>query len=253
MLLTGIWYLNLAATLALLLSLASNGLFRNYPCLFAYLLADATQTVILMVVGTHRNLYAYLYLAGQSLKLLLSVFVILELYRLALEGRPALARFGRDTVAYWLAAAAAMAAFGLALDRRVPPGQSPVLHHFNSFERTMDAWLLIFLVMIGGFMVWFPVRLRRNGGLYMSGFVVYFVSRAVCLFLINTNPTWELPIDISKLGIGCACLIVWTIALRPAGEKATVMVGHRWDPAAMERLSAQLDSINARLVTLSRR
>jgi len=251
--LSAIWYLNLTATLALIASLAGNGLFRVYRCLFAYLVADASQTLILMAVRSHKSLYAYLYLGGQSVKLLLAVFVILELYRLALEGRPALARFGRNVVSYWLAAAAAVAALGLALDRRVPPGRSPILHYFNSFERTMDAWLLIFLVMISVFIAWFPIRLKRNGGLYIAGFAVYFLSRVIGLLLTNWVPAWKDRLDGVMLGVGSACLLLWIAALRRQGEETTVVTGHRWDPAAMERLSAQLDAINARLLTSSRR
>jgi hypothetical protein len=251
--LSAIWYLNLAATLALIVSLATNGLFRIYRCLFAYLVADATQTLILVAVSRRKNLYAYIYLAAQLLKLLLAVFVVLELYRLALAGRPALARFGQNTVSYWLAAAAAIAALGLALDRAVPPGGSPILHYFNSFERTMDAWLLIFLVLISCFMAWFPVRVKRNGGLYMAGFVIYFLSRFIGLLWSNKVPAWRHQIDAGMLGIGFACLLLWTVALRRQGEEATVVIGHRWDPSAMERLSAQLDAINARLLNVSRR
>jgi hypothetical protein len=251
--LSGIWYLNLAATLALIVSLAGNGLSRVYQCLFAYLLADASQTLILMAIGNSNNLYAYVYLAGQSLKLLLSVFVILELYRLALAGRPALARFGRNTVTYWLAAAAAVAALGLALEHGVPRGQSPILHYYFSFERTMDTWLLIFLFLIAGFMAWFPVRVKRNSGIYMAGFVVYFISRIIGLLLMNKVHSWERPLDVAMLTIGFACLLLWTVALQREGEKSTVVIGHRWDPAAMERLSAQLDTINTRLLNMSRR
>jgi hypothetical protein len=252
-LLRAIWYLNLAATLALMISLAGNGLFRVYRRLFSYLAVDASQTLILMALGNSNNAYAYVYLAGQCLKLLLSVFVILELYRLALAGRPALARFGRNTVGYWLAAAAAVAVAGLAVNPEVPPGQSPILHLFFSFERTMDTWLLIFLVIISAFMAWFPVPLKRNDGLYMAGFVVYFISRVICLLLINMVHAWERPLDVVMLGIGFACLALWTVALRRDGQDTAVVIGHRWDPAAMERLSAQLDTINARLLSLSRR
>jgi len=202
--LSAIWYLNLAATLALILSLAGNGLFRVYKCLFAYLVADASQTLILMALRGHKNLYAYVYLAGQLLKLLLAVFVILELCRLALAGRPALARFGRNIVSYLLAVAAAVAALGLALERGVPPARSLVLHYFNSFERTMDTWLLVMLFIISVFMVWFPVRVKRNSGLYIAGFGVYFLSRVIGLLLTNRVPGWKNQIDAVMLGIGAA-------------------------------------------------
>ena len=40
------------------------------------------------------------YAAGQTIKTILAAFVILEIYRLALEERKALARFSRNFIAY---------------------------------------------------------------------------------------------------------------------------------------------------------
>ena len=42
-------------------------------------------------------------------------------------------------VAYALLAAAVMA---VPLDRAVPAGRSPVVHRFDTFERSMDLWML---------------------------------------------------------------------------------------------------------------
>ena len=50
-----------------------------------------------------------------------------------------------------------------------------------------------------------------------------------------------------------ACLILWTFVLLPAGEKTSLEVGHRWDPAAAARLKDQLNAINAALLRMSRR
>src|SRR5579862_3803283 len=183
--LRAIVYVDLAAILMLLACLLINGLYRSYRFFFAYLTADALETLSGILFQNAGKLYAYIYLAGQSLKLILGVFVVLEIYRIAFAGRPALARLGRDTVTYALGAAAVVAACGVALDRSVPAGRSFVIHRFNSFERTMDAWMLLFLLMIALFMSWFPVRLTRNGALYTGGFVLYFLARSLGLLLGN--------------------------------------------------------------------
>jgi hypothetical protein len=54
------------------------------------------------------------------------------------------------------------------------------------------------------------------------------------------------------MGISFMCLLGWIFTLRPEGEDLTVVTGHRWNPAAMERLTDQLTSINSRLVRLSK-
>ncbi len=251
--LSAMWYLNLAATLALALNLIRTGLFRVYRFLFVYLAADAAQTVDLMLLRNHRRAYAWNYVFSQPFKVVLAVFVVLELYRVALAQRPALARFGRDTVGYVLAAAAVGAFALLMLDSSVSPGQSRVLHVLFSFERTMDIWMLIFLIAISAFMTWFPVRMTRNGALYIAGFAMYFLARATGLLLVDLAPDFKKSLDPALLSVSFACLMVWLFALRRDGEQATVVIGHIWDPEAMVRLTGQLNAINARLLRLSRR
>ena len=117
----------------------------------------------------------------------------------------------------------------------------------------MDLWMLVFLLLIGIFMSWFPVRLTRNGVLYISGFVLYFLARSLGLLLTNADPAMVHVLDAAMLGVAIVCLVIWTVALRQTGEEVTVVTGHRWDPASVARLTGQLDAINARLIRFSRR
>ena len=73
------------------------------------------------------------------------------------------------------------------------------------------------------------------------------------LLLTNIAPVLVHLTDVFMMAVAILCLITWTLALRGEGEKITMVLGHRWDPAAMERLTGQLDAINARLIRLSRR
>ncbi len=186
------WYLNIAAEIALVLRISLAGLVRMYRLFYIYLLVDILQQTLRLLLRSSDRIDAEIYIGGQAVKMVLAVFVVLELYWLALAGRPALARFGRKTVAIALAAAALIAGSGLALDSTVPQGRwlsgsvsGRVLYRFLSFERTMDAWLLIFLLLIMLFMTWFPVRLKRNLALYIGGFVVFFMANAAVRLLVN--------------------------------------------------------------------
>jgi len=251
--LRAIWYFNFAGILALIVNLARNGLFRVYPFLFTYLTADAAQTTALLLLRTHKKAYSWTYVLSQPVKIVLAVLVIVELYRVALAQRPALARFGRNTVGQVLAAAAFLAIPLLMLDTSVPSGQPPVLHRINSFERTMDAGMLVFLIIICIFMAWFPVKMTRNGMLYTTGFVIYFLSRATGLLLTNLAPHFQDRFDLAMLSVSFGCLLIWLVALRKAGEETTVVTGARRDPATMQRLTRQLDAMNARLAEIARR
>jgi hypothetical protein len=244
--------IELAATLILLGSLAYSRLHTVYRFFFLYLIADALETAAGLIFQRNRRLYAQIYFGGQGIRIVLAVFVVLEIYRLALAGQPALARFGKTTVSYVLAAAALAAAAGLWIDRSMG-GRDLAVRRFATFERTMDSWMLLFLLMITIFMLWFPVRLQRNHFLYIGGFLIYFLTRSIGLLLSNAAPALVARTDNFMIATQIGCLILWIFALRPAGVTATLEVGHRWDPAAAGRLRDQLNAINAALQRMSRR
>jgi len=250
----GFWALNITVEVALLVNLYRNGLYRIYPALFLFLGLDLVESAVGMATfRSCRNAYAMAYFIGQGLRTVLGIAVVLELYRLALEARPALASFGRKTVVYVLAAAALIATFALFADTTAPDQRSAWVFRFFRFERTMNATLVVFLLLIGGFMAWFPVRLKRNVTLYIGGFVLYFLSRSFGLLLMNVLPLRDSNVVANAmLATGGACLLLWLFALREPGEMATMVVGHRWNPDAAGRLSSQLDAINRRLLRLAR-
>lgn len=113
--------------------------------------------------------------------------------------------------------------------------------------------MLIFLLVMSAFMAWFPVRMTRNGALYVAGFVVYFLSRATGLLLTNLAPRFQASFDIAMLSVSFACLMVWLFALRRKGEETTVVTGASRDPARVQHLTRQLDAMNARLAAVARR
>src|SRR5579864_3349213 len=247
-------YLNLAAVLVLLVRLFALGLFRIYRSLFFYLLTYTLQFFATAIFPITSAAYSYSYMVGESANVALSMLVVLELYRLALAGQPALAGFGRKTVAYAMALAAVVAAGGVMLDTIVPPGQSRFTHHFFTAERTLDFAILIFLLLISAFLIWFPVKVRRNIVLYIAGFAVFYLSRSFGLLMINLLPPASLSVVNNVFTVvSFSCLIAWLLGLRRESEDTTTTVGHRWNPAAMERLSGQLDAINATLVRFGRR
>lgn len=241
--------LNLAAVLVLLVRLSVLGLFRIYRSLFFYLLTYTLQFVATAAFPIRSAAYSYSYMVGESANVALSILVVLELYKLALAGQPALAGFGRKTVFWAMALAAFVAAGGVMLDAIVPPGQSRFTHHFFTAERTMDFTILMFLLFITAFMMWFPIKVRRNIMLYIGGFVVFYLSRTFGLLMINLLPPASLKV-IANVLISCSfcCLIAWLFGLRRESEDTATTLGHRWNPAAMERLTRQLDAINAALV-----
>jgi hypothetical protein len=249
-----IWYLNVGLTFVVLFRLLLTGLFRIYRNLFLFLLVNAAEALLLAHFQFNNlNRYAEVYMGSQALKMMLSIFMVLELYRVVLAGHPALARFGRRAVVYALGLAAVIAASGVVLDTSVMPGQSRTLHHFFTAERTMDFAVLMFLLLISGFTLWFPIGMKWNVALYLAGFVVFSGAQSFGLLMANILPRgfFNLMSDV-MLWVSLGCLLTWLFALRSEEEQAITIVGHRWNPAAMERLSGQLETINTALVRLGR-
>jgi hypothetical protein len=239
-------YLNVAASAALIARLCFQRLAGIYRLLFLYLVLDTLQGILTLVFSGNNRLILWIYEAGQTLKLIAAIFVAMELFRLALVQQPALARFGRSIIGYILAASGALAALN-ALVRVPPRGLGYQVARFLSFERATHSMIMLILILMSVFLLWFPVRTRRNTAVCIAGFVVYSFQRWAGLLLGDLWPAYQRQFSTAMLCISLACLIAWIILLRRAGETSTVQTGHHWNRAEADRLGLQLNAINAKL------
>jgi hypothetical protein len=250
----GIWCLTIGLTAAVLVRLWSSGLAKVYKLLFFYLASDFLSSLIALFITYRSAAYGYYYFSAQALKIVVAAFMLTEIYGLALERTPALAQFGRNSVGYLLGVAALIPLVGLLLHSS-PPAH-PYRTAFLLFEQTMDLSMAIFLILISIFMAWFPVRMRRNVLVYISGFIVWSLSRSAAVHLSTLFPGNKpvmLSINLVDTFIGMGCLAFWLLGLRREGEARTAVVGHLWNRAEAERLTEQLDAINNGLARLRRR
>ena len=148
--------------------------------------------------------------------------------------------------------AGVLALSGIALDAAIPRGQYPAIHRFLTFERSMNFVILVYLLLISGLLLWFPIRVRRNIVVYISGFVLFSASRSFGLLLYNLCPQDARLISTVLLGLTLLCLLIWIVGIEPEGELVTATPGYRRNPETMQRLSDQLDSINAALTRFGR-
>jgi hypothetical protein len=251
----GVWCLTIGLTAAVLVRLYLSGLSKIYILLSFYLASDVISSIVALFFTYHSNGYAYYYFAVQTLRVFLSAFILIEIYSRALERHPALARFGRSMVGYILVAAAVIPMIGLLLNHSASGSQ----HYFQTFllfERTTNATMAIFLVLISLFLGWFPVRMRRNVIVYISGFVVLWLARTVLVHVISLWVDNRHLIRVSNTAEMCVtliCLSFWTLAFRREGEARTAVVGHLWNRAEAERLTEQLNAINEGLARMGRK
>jgi hypothetical protein len=247
-----IGYLTTAAAAWLLVRLLWLGLARRYAWLFCYFLADILESVLVIDVSRRSLWYAYVYFAGQAAKTILAVGVSVELWREALRGYPAMARFGRQAAAYILAAALLLATVGLVLEPPRSAGQHPFQHYFNAFEGVLDSTVVLFLVAATLFLLWFPVTLPRNLAVIMAAFVFYLLERWAALLLVNLYPKSVRSLSAVMLSLELACLIFAIFAVRRSGRNPNTVPGHRWNLEETERLLGQLKAINTRLEQTAR-
>ena len=245
-------YANLAADMAVILRLVGARLARSYRLLLAYVVADASAAVFGLALAKSRNWYAVMYFVVQTAKVFLALLIALDLFWVAFEDHPALARFGQKLLAGAVALAFIVSAMALLIDPAVPRGQSPAVHYFLAFERTIDTVVWVFLLLVGLFLAWYPVRLPRNVAVYLCGFGVLFSTHAAGLLLLNLWPQFLDQWTTFLLSSGLISLSGMAIFLRRRENDGTTVTGHRWNREATESLVEQLQSINRRLERLSR-
>ena len=247
------FYLNFVAELVLLARLIQCRLHRTYRSLFLYWVFQAVATMALLPVRMGTYLYLYIYYGAQTIVILMAVFVVQDLYRVALSEHPAVASFGRRSVIWLLWRWPLSGIVGNQARFDHPCGAISAIHRFATFERMMNFVILIFLLLISGFLLWFPIKMRRNVVVYIFGFVLFCASRSFGVLLINLRPQDATRfISTVLLGLTLLCLLIWTVGIRPEGERMTATPGYRQNPETMRRLTSQLDAINAALARFVR-
>jgi len=197
--------------------------------------------------------YALAYFASEGANHLFTILAVAEIYRIALEAHPGLANFGRATIYTATLLAVVIAATVGFVDRAVPFGQSTTLHQILVVDRSLDVVIVVFLILTAIFITWFPVQMARNTAVSITGFTVFYLVRAGGLLAANLLPQAHLgAINDGLLGLGSIVIAAWALAVRSEKAEDRRVTGHFWDPAALDRLTAELNTINAALVRLGR-
>ncbi len=248
-----LWYVNLAATVMLLLRFWLTRIYISQRFLFAYFLVQAMTSFALMHVSYRSNSYAYVYMAAEIVTQLLAFFALLELYRNALARHKGLAGFGRAAVWVVTGFVTILATVSATLDQDIPRGQSPILHRYFTVERTVDIAIVLFLLVIAVFITWFPVKMSRNVVLSIAGFSLLYVAKAGVLLALNLMPHSRLAaINGLTMVLTGGITITWSCLVHRELASDEVVAGHAWDPEEMEHLSHQLDAINTALSRFGR-
>jgi len=250
-------YFVICASFLLTVKLGLSGLWRVYKFFTLYIAFRAVVGLIGAFIGSRHGpeavkAEAWLYVCSESMSWLLQFLTLLEIYTLVLKRFPGIATLGRRCLSGALVLSVTLSGLTLALN--LQPKGPPFLEDFFVFYRFVSCSLLLFVVLIIVFLVWFPVSLNRNTVLHCAVFAVYFFSKTLILLISNIQGVQAtVTINLVIAALASACLLVWIVFLKPAGEAIPVKTGRGSSPQDEERLLRQLDAINDTLVSASRK
>ena len=234
---------------ALCSKLCWNGLYKVYAFFFGYLVLELLQALIPVFVPAASPIYRDTYVASYALIMCSYAFVILELYSVILGNLEGIAGVARRYIKITLVVALLLSVLPLAIEKT----PNTVTGYLFSFERPILSSLIVFVLLIGGFLVYYPVPLGRNVIVYLTGYAVYFLTIATTAFINNLGYFWNRFKGSVDMSVSVLCLLFWLLALSRQGEDKQVVVGHHWKPGDEERLLAQLEAINASLLRSGRK
>ncbi len=241
--------IQLAALAGLCIRVWWAGLHRIYVYFFGYLAADLVQIGSLSFLPFDGLAYRNAWLATESLIICFYVLIVLELYSIIFQDLAGIATVSRRYIKFALAAAILISLLLLGMEKN----RGGMVAHLLTFERAVVFSLVLFVLLITGFLAYYPVPLRRNVIVYSIGYAVYFLAKAGSIFINDLGYYWNRLMSNTWLAASLACLVFWLFALNRRGEIKTVVVGHHWSAEDEQRLLAQLDAINVSLLRTARK
>jgi len=217
---------------------------KTYVYFFGYLVLELLQSLIPVLVPLDSRTYRNIYVASQALIVAFYALVVLELYSKVLGDLTGIANLARRYIQIILALAIGIALLLLGLVK----SKATLTGYLITFERTVMASLVVFILLVTVFLVYYPVPLGRNIIAYLMGYAVYFLTRAATTLAVNLGHPWVRVLSSMAMTVSVLCLTFWIIALNREGETKRVVIGHQWNPADEQKLRAQLDAINASLL-----
>jgi len=241
--------IQIAVLLALCIKLWCNGLYKIYVFFFSCLILQFLQAFIPVFVPLETSQYRDSYVASQALIVCSYALVVLELYSVVLRDLEGISSVARRYIKITLALAVFLSLLPLSVEK-VP---NTVTGYLFIFQRPILSSLVVFVLLISGFLVYYPVPLGRNVIVYLAGYAVYFLANAILALFQNLGYFWNRLLSTAGMSVFTICVTFWLFALSRQGEKKRVVVGHQWNPDDEQRLLAQLEAINTSLLRSARK
>ncbi|MDP2998495.1 MAG: hypothetical protein Q8N47_13495, partial [Bryobacterales bacterium] len=156
-----LWLFNTLGLAAVACRLARTGLHRVYRGFFVYLLFRALRSCVLHFFNPSQIAYGWAWLLSEPLVWMLFGYVAFELSSIALRDFRGLASLSRKTLLAGLTICLVASVATLVVDTTQSRGDFPVLLAYNLARRAIYSTLTLYLLLLAGFLLWFPVPVTR--------------------------------------------------------------------------------------------
>jgi hypothetical protein len=229
----------------LLARVISLGLGAQHRWLAGYLVAMMAGSILLMPLQFNTDPYAFTWAGATILKWVLSALVVREIATLVLVEYRGLSVLSRNSMVWAVALCAlgslAVVSYGFDFSTE----SFPYLRIVLLYQQGMALTLMFCLVILLGFVLWFPMPLARNVQLYSFGFLIpLFATGAAVAGRVFGGPEWHRPMSGIPMLVNLLCLGWWAICLRAGVEaRASAAIIPR-GPETERRLLDQLAALN---------
>ncbi len=244
-----LWYINILAYVSVAIRLLGTNLYRPFVAFFVYVVFRAARSIGLRWFDPSHNAYAWVWMVTEPIVWVLFGYVTFELSSLALQSYRGLATVGRKGLLVAIALSLLAALATLYVDISHSKGDFPILLAFNLARRAVWATLSLYLLLLAGFLLWFPIPISRNLLLHTMLLTFYSTAETALLFVRNVLGPGVIP-QVSTVLLALSTIIVtgW-LGLTSVGEHRPALARPRWRPETERRLLEQLSTLNSTLTT----
>jgi hypothetical protein len=238
---------SVAAARLLRLSLA-----KKQPALLTFLLSTAVFYVALASFPQASAAYFWVYLVSLVLSWVVSIYVVREMFELALVDYPGIRTAGRWTM-YGATGISVIVSLAVSVlfGKGGYRGHSG-LFYLESVNRSVLFTLAAIVVSILVVLSRYPLHLHRNTYVSTSFFSAVFLSEAAEMMVDSLSPHLNLVwVDCTQILFASVCLVGWALMLRSETAAAPARVSFE-NPTDQELLQ-QLESFNTLLARVGRR
>jgi hypothetical protein len=242
-----------AASVAVAARFVYLGLPRQFPSLFGWLALLGVIDLTFGLLKATSTLYFWCYVVLESLKSILGIVAVRELFALTFGKYPGIRSVGR-----WAMYTAVSLAVGVSFLVTGffwgggPRGRSADLFYLEISQRSVVFTLAFVIVTILVFLSKYPLRLSRNTMVSSVLFSVLFLSEASQLLADSLAPRlFNLYVDCTYSILVAVCLLGWAALLRPESARAPERI--TFSTPREDHLLQQLDALNQMMTRAARR